>query len=162
MISQHWFRCWLGAVRHQAVTWISVDQNFWRHIVSLGHSAIIGSYIITRNTFHQSILCCQIVSCTLLLKHIHQRILIKALKCKATLKMYLSNVHWTLLLGCTLLHQSLFINMDEIGACISNCLHYCMWDVITQPCSNFSVGLIKPPLKWGHGWVFTSQSLIWT
>ena len=34
MISQHWFRQLFGAVRQQAITWTSVDQNLqriWRH-----------------------------------------------------------------------------------------------------------------------------------
>ena len=36
MISQHWFRKWLGAVRQQAITWTTVDQDLQRHMVSLG------------------------------------------------------------------------------------------------------------------------------
>ena len=36
MISQHCFRWWLGAVRQQAITWTSVDQDLKRHKASLG------------------------------------------------------------------------------------------------------------------------------
>ena len=32
MISQHWFRWWLGAVRQQAITWVNVDPDLCRHI----------------------------------------------------------------------------------------------------------------------------------
>ena len=35
MISQHWFRQWLGAVRHQAITCANVDTDLRRHMVSL-------------------------------------------------------------------------------------------------------------------------------
>ena len=34
MISQHWFRYWLGAFRQQAITWACVDQDPCRHMVS--------------------------------------------------------------------------------------------------------------------------------
>ena len=40
MISQHWFRQWLGAVRHQAITWANVDQGGWCRMVSLGHNEL--------------------------------------------------------------------------------------------------------------------------
>ena len=36
MISQHWFRWWLGAIRQQAITWANVDPVFCRHMASLG------------------------------------------------------------------------------------------------------------------------------
>ena len=39
MISQHWFRWWLGAVRllrQQAITWAYVDPDLCRHMVSPG------------------------------------------------------------------------------------------------------------------------------
>ena len=41
LISQHWFRQWYGAVRHQAITWVSVDPDLCCHIASLGHSELI-------------------------------------------------------------------------------------------------------------------------
>ena len=49
MISQHWFRYWLGAIRQQAITWTSVDQDLQRHMASLGpneltHWAIVMQY----------------------------------------------------------------------------------------------------------------------
>ena len=40
MISQHWFRWWLSAVRQQAITWVNVDPDLCRHMVSLGHSEL--------------------------------------------------------------------------------------------------------------------------
>ena len=39
MISQHWFMS-LGAWRHQAITWASVDQDLCRHMVLLGHNEV--------------------------------------------------------------------------------------------------------------------------
>ena len=36
-ISQHWFRCWFGAVRQQAITWTNVDSDLFCHMTSLGH-----------------------------------------------------------------------------------------------------------------------------
>ena len=36
MISQQWFRYWLGAVRLQAITWANVDPDRCRHMASLG------------------------------------------------------------------------------------------------------------------------------
>ena len=36
MISQHWFRWWLGAVRQQANTWANIDPDLCRHMASLG------------------------------------------------------------------------------------------------------------------------------
>ena len=38
MISQHWFRLWLGTVRQQAITWANVDPDLCRHTASLGHN----------------------------------------------------------------------------------------------------------------------------
>ena len=38
MISQHWFRKWLGAVRHQVITSDNVDPDLYHHMVSLGHN----------------------------------------------------------------------------------------------------------------------------
>ena len=40
MISQHWFRLWLDAIRQQAITWANVDQILCRHMMSLGHSVL--------------------------------------------------------------------------------------------------------------------------
>ena len=36
MISQHWFRKWLVAVRQQAITWANGDPDLCRHMASLG------------------------------------------------------------------------------------------------------------------------------
>ena len=38
MVNQHWFRKWLGAVRHQAITWVNVDRDLCCHMASLGHN----------------------------------------------------------------------------------------------------------------------------
>ena len=40
MISQYWFRLWLGAVGQQAITWANVDPDLCRHMVSLGHNEL--------------------------------------------------------------------------------------------------------------------------
>ena len=40
MISQHWFRQWLGAVRQQAITWANVDPDLCRQMASLGHNEL--------------------------------------------------------------------------------------------------------------------------
>ena len=40
MISQHWFKYWLGAVRQQAITWANVDSDLCRHMASLGHNVL--------------------------------------------------------------------------------------------------------------------------
>ena len=44
MISQHWFRKWLGAVRQQATTWANVDPDLCHHMASLGHNGLIGKW----------------------------------------------------------------------------------------------------------------------
>ena len=49
MISQHWFRWWLGAVRQQAITGTNVDLDPCRHMASLGHSELIQVQYIPRN-----------------------------------------------------------------------------------------------------------------
>ena len=36
MISQHWLRWWLGAVRQQAITWANFDPDLSHHMASLG------------------------------------------------------------------------------------------------------------------------------
>ena len=41
MVSQHWFREWLGADRQHANTWTSVDQDLQRHMASLGPKKLI-------------------------------------------------------------------------------------------------------------------------
>ena len=41
MISQQWFRYWLGAVRQQAITWTNLDLNPCCHRTSLSHNALI-------------------------------------------------------------------------------------------------------------------------
>ena len=40
MMSQHWFREWLGAVRQQAITWANVDPYMCQHMASPGHNEL--------------------------------------------------------------------------------------------------------------------------
>ena len=40
MISQHWFRLWLSAVRQQAIIWTSIDPDLSRHMALLGHNEL--------------------------------------------------------------------------------------------------------------------------
>ena len=41
MISQYWFRQWLGAVRHEAITCINIVPGQFCHMESLGHNELI-------------------------------------------------------------------------------------------------------------------------
>ena len=43
MISQHWFRQWLGAIRQQAITWANDDLDLCRHMASLDSNELINS-----------------------------------------------------------------------------------------------------------------------
>ena len=36
MTTQHWFRWWLGSIRHQIITWTNVHQALCCHMASLG------------------------------------------------------------------------------------------------------------------------------
>ena len=56
MISQHWFRWWLGAVRQQAITWVNVDPDLCRHMVSLGHNELNAFVNKNERTLHDDIL----------------------------------------------------------------------------------------------------------
>ena len=47
MISQHWFRQWLGAVRQQAITWANVDPGFCPYMATLGHNELRTSTLST-------------------------------------------------------------------------------------------------------------------
>ena len=40
MISQNWFRWWLGAVRQQAITWANVVLDPCRHMTSIGYNEL--------------------------------------------------------------------------------------------------------------------------
>ena len=51
MISQHWFRQWLGAVRQQAITWANVDPDLCRHMMSLGHNELRQKQCTTPGTW---------------------------------------------------------------------------------------------------------------
>ena len=50
--------------------------------------------------------------------------------------------------------------LTKIMAWIGNSIHEFLWDVITHQCPIFNGGLAKPPLKLGHGWVFTSYNIV--
>ena len=41
MISQHWLRSWLGAIRQQAITWANIDPDLCCHMAWLGHNEFI-------------------------------------------------------------------------------------------------------------------------
>ena len=41
MISQHWFKWWLVAVRQQAITWANVNPDLWCHMAPLGHNGLL-------------------------------------------------------------------------------------------------------------------------
>ena len=47
IISQHWFRWWLGAIRQQAIAWTNVDLDPCHHIASLGQNELIYSGMMT-------------------------------------------------------------------------------------------------------------------
>ena len=46
IISQHWFRYWLGAVRQQAITWVNVEPDLCGHMVSLDHNELTNSALL--------------------------------------------------------------------------------------------------------------------
>ena len=46
MRKQYWFSYWLGAVRHQAITWACVDIDLGRHFSSAGPNKLSGHYEI--------------------------------------------------------------------------------------------------------------------
>ena len=48
MTSQYCFRWWLGAIRHQAITWTSVDPNRCHQMASLGHNVLMSTYPVHR------------------------------------------------------------------------------------------------------------------
>ena len=45
----------------------------------------------------------------------------------------------------------------HLSVLLSNYIRVKQWDIITHPCPNFNGGLVKPPLKLGHGWLITSR-----
>ena len=52
MISQHWCRWWLGAVRQQAITWANVDPVLCRHMASIGHNELMSIFTINDEPSH--------------------------------------------------------------------------------------------------------------
>ena len=55
MISQHWFRQWLGAIRQQAITWTNVDPDIFHHMASPGHNELkaMAEYVSSKS--HQNV-----------------------------------------------------------------------------------------------------------
>ena len=41
MISQHWYRKWLGAARQQAIIWLNIDPDLYRHMASQCHCKLM-------------------------------------------------------------------------------------------------------------------------
>ena len=56
MINQHWFRRWLGAVRHQAITWTNVNSELCHHMTSLSRNEIIKSIAVEKMKLHPVLL----------------------------------------------------------------------------------------------------------
>ena len=52
MISQRWFRLWLGGIRQQAITWANAGPDLCHHMVPLGHNELINSLRPRRNRRH--------------------------------------------------------------------------------------------------------------
>ena len=48
MISQQWFRYWLGAARQQTITWAIVGPDLCRHIASLD---VVNHGILVKNLY---------------------------------------------------------------------------------------------------------------
>ena len=60
MITQHWCRLWLGAIRQQAITWANVDPDLCHHMASLGlnelswwEKTLLHTYIHIQPSFGQ-------------------------------------------------------------------------------------------------------------
>ena len=51
MVSQHWFRYWLGGVSQQAIAWANVDQVPCRHMASPGHNEL--THAVRYQTYSQ-------------------------------------------------------------------------------------------------------------
>ena len=41
MISQHWFKQWLGATKQQVITYANVDLDLCHHMTSLGRNELL-------------------------------------------------------------------------------------------------------------------------
>ena len=48
MVKEHWFRWWLGAMRHPVVAWICVYPDLQGHMASLGHNELIVHTEVTK------------------------------------------------------------------------------------------------------------------
>ena len=123
MISQHWFRWWLGAVRHQAITWANVDPEICRSISSLGHNELTH-----KNWQHgrDKLLWLTPVFTTLLWLTF----------CRSHFQLHF--IQWKMLQLKWRFYWSLFpmtwLGITLILAWISNCFHY----AITYPYPNFN------------------------
>ena len=49
IISQHWFRLWLDAIRQQSTTWANVDPDLCRHMASLGSNGLMHCGLVVPN-----------------------------------------------------------------------------------------------------------------
>ena len=52
MISQHWFRQWLDAVRHQAIAWANIDPDLCNHMASQGQNGVY-KFLLSK-----TVICC--------------------------------------------------------------------------------------------------------
>ena len=68
-ISQHWFRQWLGAVRHQAITWSNVDQVSWPHITPPAAKELMARMDSQHTRNLEKYFCFSIPSCNPYLTH---------------------------------------------------------------------------------------------
>ena len=53
MISQHWFRQWLGAVWQKAIAWANVDPDLCPYMASLGHNELTHSLLYRDYIYQQ-------------------------------------------------------------------------------------------------------------
>ena len=63
MIRQHWFRQWLGVVRHQAITWANADPYLCCHMASLGSNEFWANKLTTRFSYSSQTLLGNVHNC---------------------------------------------------------------------------------------------------
>ena len=66
MISQHWFRRWLGAVRQQAITWANVDPDLCCHLASPGHNELTHWGVVVSWRYRTGSTLTQVAACRLM------------------------------------------------------------------------------------------------
>ena len=67
------------------------------------------------------------------------------------------HVHYVSVLIC----RAIFTGLTLIEAWVINHITGILWSIIIHPCPYFKGGLVKSPLKLGHGWVITPHSFMW-